>query len=85
MHEHAANADGLGRVEDPVGGILEQGATETVALVGSLDGQSCQHDDGDRVRHVALEAPRGRVGRHCAGCQCVVRDDQPFIADDESA
>ena len=85
VHEHAADADGVGRVDDPVCGVLEDSTPQSATMVITGDRKPREHHDGDRIRHVALEAPRGRAGSHGAGGQRVVRNDLACIADNECA
>ena len=85
MHEQAADTDGVGRVDDSFRGILEKRASQPTTLLITGDRKAREHDDGDRIRHVASEASRGRVRRHSTGCQGVVRNNLARIADDECA
>ena len=75
MHGQAADADTVGRVDDPVRGVLKEGAPQSATLTIACDRKPREHHHGDRVRHVASEAPGGRVGSHGAGRQRVVRND----------
>ncbi len=85
VHQQASDADGVSRLDDPVGRILKQCAAQSAPLVRAGDRQTTQHDHRDWVRHVALESPRCCVWRHGAGCQCGVGNDLARIDDDECA
>ncbi len=59
VHEDAANADRVGRIDDAHGGIPKQDAAEATTLMGAVDCEAGQDHDGDRSGHIAPEAPRG--------------------------
>ena len=85
MNQHASNADGLGRMDHAPRRILEESSTQSTALVITRDGQARQHDNRNRIGHVASE-PSGRCGRgYRAGRERVVSDNQIRIAGDERA
>ena len=83
MHEQTADTDRFGRVNDPVCGVLKQGASQPAALMPSGNRESCEHYHRDRIGHIAAKAPGRRVGRHGTGCQSVVSGDFASIEDDE--
>ena len=62
MHDHAADADRVGCMDDAQRGVLEEGAAEPLPVMARRDRQAAEHDDRDRVRHVAAEAPGRQRG-----------------------
>lgn len=55
MHQHAADTEDFGGVEQTQTGITHQRPTDTAALIGPVDGQSTKYSDWDRIWHVSLK------------------------------
>jgi len=68
----------------PAQRVDEQVATELVPLFRSVQGQTCEHDDRDRVRHTAAEPRRRRRVCHRPHSERVVADDSLATAQDIS-
>ena len=62
MHEERSNTYFLGCIYHAAGGILEESAAEATPLVRTRDGQPSKDCNGNRVRHIAADAP---CRRHC--------------------
>lgn len=58
MHDHAADADGVGRTDDAQRGIPKQGAAKPLAMMWGFHRQSAQHND----RHGSGMLRRKRPG-----------------------
>ena len=56
MYEDAANANGIGSMQNSFGTVAEKGAAEASAFMALVDGQPSKDDDRNWIRHVAAEA-----------------------------
>lgn len=83
MDDKAANADGLGSVDDTTCGILEQGTAETFAVMGSGDRKPPKNYHRNRIRHVAAKVAWSCSGCDRRGCQGVVADNPRLFAHNE--
>lgn len=85
MDDETPDADGVGGVDDAMCSILEQGAAETFAIIGTSDRKAPEDHHRDRVRHVAAKVTRCGGWRYRRGGQGVVADDLVLVAYNEGA
>ena len=82
-HDHAAYADGLGRLDHAQPRILEQRSAQAQSVVRRGDGQPPEYDDWNGVGHVAAKATRSRDHGDRAGSKdvcpapTVLSEDRP--------
>ncbi len=58
MCQHAAYSHDLGGLRGAEDSILQQGGTQSLALLGLIDRQPTEDSQGNRVRHVASQGWR---------------------------
>ena len=85
MHHDASDPQRFGCVHDAEGGVAEEGAAEALSLGAGGDREAAEDGDGDRVGHVAAEAPGGAVRADGAGGDGVIGDDAAAFGHDEGA
>ena len=53
MHQHPANANGVGSRHHAQTGITHQRTSDTLPMQGLVDGQTAKHHYRNRIGHVA--------------------------------
>lgn len=72
---HAPDPCRLCRAQDR---IPQQAPTDSPSVVASINGKPRNDHHRNRVRHVASDAPGGRLERHAARGERAVRGDERF-------
>jgi hypothetical protein len=85
MHEYAANANGIGGVQNALGAVAEERAAKAQTFVAVVDGQPTKDDDRDRLGHVATEAARRRGYFDATRSEGKVSDNFRAFAGDKGA
>ena len=58
MYDDTPDTDCVGGMRDAHRRITKEGSAKSLTLPGSIDGQSTEQDNRDRIRHVAPELAR---------------------------
>ena len=85
VHDHAANADGVSCCDNPLGCIANERAAYALALIVAGDGEACERDDRNWIRHVPAHLASCIVRGDRTGCERVIADDAIIIAQDEGS
>ena len=69
LNDDPPDADRVGRLLNPQGAVAKKRSAEAPALLRAVDGQPAEHDNRDRLRHVAPKAANAaclsdRAGGH---------------------
>ncbi len=84
MHQHAANTEDFGGIEQSQTGITHQRPTDTAALIRQVDSQSTKYSDWNRVWHISLQAAWCFRCPHRAGGESIIGNHTISLADHES-
>ncbi len=87
MHEDAADADRIGRLNDALRSIPEESVANTASLPCAVDCETSQNDDRNRIGHITSKAAGDCIGcgRNRTRCQSVITDYSIVFTDDISA
>src|SRR5258707_8537821 len=81
MHQDSRNANCVGRLNDALRGVPEEAASEAASLPSSVDCETPQNDDRNRVGHIASKAAGYYLDCDRARSQRVVADDAVIFTD----
>jgi hypothetical protein len=72
MHHDAANPDGIGRMSHAARPIAEHGTPKALSLKSSVDGETGQYNDWNRVGHIPPESSRSASHSERSGSKRIV-------------
>ena len=85
MHQDAADAYRIGCLNDALRGIPEESAAKTASPPGTVDCETSQNDDRNRIGHIASKAAGDCIGCDRTRSQSVITDYSIVFTDDISA
>ena len=85
MNKQSTDTDGIRRLNNALCGVMKQRTAKTLAMERSDDGQTSQHHNGNRLRHIAAEAARGNACANGTGCQGIISNNMNVLANNKRA